>query len=68
MEEVIGRVQIKISDLLLNKKKNYFQTFLLTKKDVLAIIIIGFQITKKDYIVSRQAYPLRLARKSQAYS
>lgn len=32
------------------------------------MVILGFQISKKNYIVSRQAYPLKLARKSQAYT
>lgn len=32
VEETLAQVKIRASDLILNKKKSYFQTFLLSKK------------------------------------
>lgn len=66
MESTLAQVSIKISDLILNKKKCYFQTFLLSKKEVVAILIIGFQITKRNYAINRQVFPLKATRQTHA--
>lgn len=66
LQETLAQVKIKVSDLILNKKKSYFQTFLLSRKEVVAILIVGFQIAKKNYYVSKQAFPIKVARQSHA--
>ena len=68
VESTLAQVKIRVSDLILNKKKCYFQTFLLSKNEVVAILILGFQVVKRNYAVSKQVFPLKGTRQTHAQS